>query len=727
MAEAQREKVIRKVEQHLRKTSRQLIKIDTEEQALQYLSDSFRAKLYCDFVGVVFVEDAHFVPKTWSGNINEVRDSFPLRVDDCSAQLLERSLTDKEVSSAAVKCKLFSLLKNSSVQTWFTVPIKDELHTFGFCMIGFLRYVPLFEMGKHFDEFGKDVALAISMTRSKEMQLKKIEGIEWITKNLSIDAPFEESIEEITTRAGKGTNAEFACIYLYNDPDNCFIFQPPSYGKMTAPKQVKIEENYLLKEYFPFLEKTGGKQLTIPISIDLKTIGVLHVERKKSGGFVEEDLHMLRLLSNHIAAILENARLYNNEKENRNRLHFLLQYQQALVKETVKQAGFSGIISMLGELFRSSVVLFDRFMRPLTHVMDGGKENLIPHLRTEAEKARRKSHSHIVLAQFNQTFSLWPINSGSDLLGYLAVGMSGDKLDDYDKIMIEMARNICSIQFIKQKLVLDATEQAKENFISKLLAEEIENKESILQYANLFLWDLYNPHRVALLAIILSETELAGCNLLEQQAKKSIIWDYIKIFVVEKRKDMLAATFKEQYVFIVPAEKDTQGFWPDFYKDIQEAAKRSGIHCDVLLGVGGKTDNIQGYYVSGEQSRQALNIVQSRFKEKGYAFFEELGFYTILHQLENAQATNLFMEHQLGRLEKYSEGKNMDLLHTLRVYLQNNGNAKSTAEELFIHRSSLLYRLEKIEALLGGDLRDAEVRFNLMMAFKLYDMRGKMS
>lgn len=226
MAEAQREKVIRKVEQHLRKTSRQLIKIDTEEQALQYLSDSFRAKLYCDFVGVVFVENAHFVPKTWSGNINEVRDSFPLRVDDCSAQLLERSLTDKEVSSAAVKCKLFSLLKSSSVQTWFTVPIKDELHTFGFCMIGFLRYVPLFEMGKHFDEFGKDVALAISMTRSKEMQLKKIEGIEWITKNLSIDAPFEESIEEITTRAGKGTNAEFACIYLYNDPDNCFIFQP---------------------------------------------------------------------------------------------------------------------------------------------------------------------------------------------------------------------------------------------------------------------------------------------------------------------------------------------------------------------------------------------------------------------------------------------------------------------------------------------------------------------
>lgn len=727
MAEAQREKVFRKVEQHLRKTSRQLIKIDTEEQALQYLSDTFRAKLYCDFVGVVFVEDLYYVPKTWSGNVNEVKDSFPLRVDECSRKLLEHSLTDKEISLASEECRLFSLLKRTGVKTWFTVPIKDELHTFGFCMIGFLSYVPLLEMGKHFDEFGQDVAVAISMTRNREMQLKKIEGIEWITKNLSIDAPFEESIEEITTRAGKGTNAEFACIYLYNDLDNCFIYQPPSYGEMKAPEQVRIEHNYILKEHFPFLEKTGGNQMTIPISMDLKTIGVLHVERKRSGVFMDEDLQILRLLSNHIAAILENARLYNNEKENRNRLHFLLEYQQALVKETVKHEGFDGIISMLGELFNESVVLFDRFMRPLTYTMDREEEVLIPHLRTEAEKTRRKVNPHIVLTEYSQTFSIWPINSGGDLLGYLAVRMSGNELNDYDQIMIEMARNICSIQFIKQKLVLDATEQAKENFISKLLVENVDNHESILQYANLFMWDLYNPHRVALLSITLWENELVGCNLLEQQAKKAVVWDYIKVFVVEKTKEILAAVFKEQYLFIVPAEKGVQEFWPQFYKDIQEAGKRSGIHCDILLGVGGKTDNIHDYYVSSEQARQALNIVQSRFKEKGYAFFEELGSYTILHQIDNENVTDLFLENQLGPLEKYSQGKNMDLIHTLRVYLQNNGNAKSTAEELFIHRSSLLYRLEKIESLLDADLSDAEVRFNLLMAFKLYDMRGKMS
>ena len=59
------------------------------------------------------------------------------------------------------------------------------------------------------------------------------------------------------------------------------------------------------------------------------------------------------------------------------------------------------------------------------------------------------------------------------------------------------------------------------------------------------------------------------------------------------------------------------------------------------------------------------------------------------------------------------------------MFLQNNGNVKSAAEELFIHRSSLLYRLEKIESLISVDLNHAEVRFNLMMALKLYDMHGE--
>ncbi|MDV2687246.1 PucR family transcriptional regulator, partial [Alkalihalophilus lindianensis] len=86
---------------------------------------------------------------------------------------------------------------------------------------------------------------------------------------------------------GKGTNADFACIYLYNEKENCFVFQPPSYGKMELPYRITIEEDYELSKYFPFLEKTGGNQLSFPLVSELRTIGVLYVGNKREAVFTE--------------------------------------------------------------------------------------------------------------------------------------------------------------------------------------------------------------------------------------------------------------------------------------------------------------------------------------------------------------------------------------------------------------------------------------------------------
>ena len=67
---------------------------------------------------------------------------------------------------------------------------------------------------------------------------------------------------------------------------------------------------------------------------------------------------------------------------------------------------------------------------------------------------------------------------------------SNGRMDEFDQLTVDLARNICSIQFIKQKLVLDTKEQMKDSFVSKLLTEKIEDRESILQYANLYQWNL---------------------------------------------------------------------------------------------------------------------------------------------------------------------------------------------------------------------------------------------
>lgn len=726
-----KDKLMKKLENHLRSTARQLIKFDTEDEVIQYLTVTFRSELYCDFVGVILNEGGNFSPKAWTGDLPLVTNSFPLDIHKCSPKLLRQSLTNDRADTPET-CQLTKVLKEAEVKTWFTVPLYDNDYNLGFCIVGFLNYVPLLDMEMPFEEFGKDIGVAMGMAREKKAQLKKIEGIEWISKNLSLNAPIEKHIAELTMRAGKGTNADFACIYLYNEKENCFIFQPPAYGDIEFPQKIMIEENYMLNKYFPYLEVPGGTQMTIPLIIDLKTIGVLHIANKKEVFFTENDLKMLELLSNHVAAILENARLFNNEKESKNRLQFLLDFQQALVKETVEVNNFDGITSMLANLFLNPVILFDRFMQPISFNMYD-KQNRVQLPEQISTVAKSMKSKYKGLDKFSiedpedssRTFSFLMINGGGNVLGFLAICRQNVHMDEIDRLTIELSRNICSIQFIKQKLVLDAKEQAKDSFINKLLTENIDDSEGILQYANLFQWDLFQSHQVAVLSITLDDKEIKGSNLFEQQSKKSQVWEYIKSHIDESS---ITAYHDEKYILIFPLGNESalpKKFWQSIYTKINKWSIETTIRCKVLMGVGGKTSNIQDYFVSYQQAIQALNIVTSRLTQSGFTLFDELGSYAILHHLNYSIAIDLFVTNQLGPLLSYSEGKNTDLCNTLHTFLQNNGNVKNTAEELFIHRSSLLYRLEKIESLLDIQLSDAEVRFNLMLALKLNDMYGK--
>nr|WP_318503186.1 helix-turn-helix domain-containing protein [Bacillus sp. T3] len=727
----EKDRLIKKLENHLRSTARHLIKFDTEEEVLQYLTSSFHAELYCDFVGVILSKDGKFVPKAWSENLTSVSDSFPIYINQCSPKLFSQSLTYENADPPDF-CQLSKILKEANVKTWFTVPLNDANEQLGFCIVGFLNYIPLLDMEKHFEEFGKDVALAMRMVSQKKSQIKKIEGIEWISKNLSLNAPIEKHIAEVTSRAGKGTNADFACIYLFNEKDNCFVFQQPSYGNIEHPQKIIIKENYLLN-YFPYLEKTGGRQLTIPLVIDLNTIGVLHIENEKDEVFSEDDLRMLELLSNHVVTIIENARLFNNEKEHKNRLQFFLEYQQALVKESVEVDNFDGITSMLANLFQNPIFLFDRFMRMIacdTLVEKIGKEaqeRISSFAITEKNHVTNRDYFTIDDPNSLEVYTFWMIKGEGNAVGYLALRKPIEDLDEFDRLTIELARNVCSIQFIKQKLVFDAKEQAKDSFINKLLTEKIEDNNTIIQYANLFQWNLFQSHQLAVFSMILDESELKGINLFDQEKKKDLIWDYIKSNLKKDNPSILASYHDKKYILIVPENSEgslSKKFWLTLFNKISSWAKETSIKSKLLMGVGGKTTTINDYFVSYQQAIQALNIVSSRLNHIGFSLFDELGSYAILHHLNHSIAVDLFVKKQLGPLLSYSEGKNTDLVNTLHTFLQNNGNVKSTAEELYIHRSSLLYRLEKIESLLEVQLSDAEVRFNLMMALKLYDMYG---
>ena len=73
----------------------------------------------------------------------------------------------------------------------------------------------------------------------------------------------------------------------------------------------------------------------------------------------------------------------------------------------------------------------------------------------------------------------------------------------------------------------------------------------------------------------------------------------------------------------------------------------------------------------------------------------------------------------LAKLAAYDEQHSANLVETLRTYLLCSCSATAAAEALFVHRSTLLYRLERIADIGGVDLSDPDVRFHLELSLRL--------
>ena len=102
------------------------------------------------------------------------------------------------------------------------------------------------------------------------------------------------------------------------------------------------------------------------------------------------------------------------------------------------------------------------------------------------------------------------------------------------------------------------------------------------------------------------------------------------------------------------------------------------------------------------------------------ARWSELGVYRVLSMVDplDVRAVHPGLPRLLD-----SDGAQV-LVDTLETYLDLAGNAHATAERLQLHRTTLYYRLQRVEQLAGTDLKDGHERLCLHLALKLARLTG---
>lgn len=140
------------------------------------------------------------------------------------------------------------------------------------------------------------------------------------------------------------------------------------------------------------------------------------------------------------------------------------------------------------------------------------------------------------------------------------------------------------------------------------------------------------------------------------------------------------------------------------------------------LGVGRLTKSIRCLHKSYHQAKSIQKLQANKKVDASLYFYTQMGLYQLLLGIENPSILTDYYERTLMPLLTYDATNNSDLVTVLHSYLNHNGSVKETADELFVHRNTINYKLGKISELLHMDLSALHTRLELMVAFMVRDM-----
>jgi PucR family transcriptional regulator, purine catabolism regulatory protein len=129
-------------------------------------------------------------------------------------------------------------------------------------------------------------------------------------------------------------------------------------------------------------------------------------------------------------------------------------------------------------------------------------------------------------------------------------------------------------------------------------------------------------------------------------------------------------------------------------------------------------------YRAGNEARLAVNVGEA--EDRSLLAFEDTGAYRLLLPAisEDPRELERFYAETVAPLSAYDEQYETELVATVEAYLDNDGNVAATAKQLFTHRHTIRYRLERVKELCGHDVSATEGREKLGLGLKAMRVLG---
>lgn len=305
--------------------------------------------------------------------------------------------------------------------------------------------------------------------------------------------------------------------------------------------------------------------------------------------------------------------------------------------------------------------------------------------------------------------------------GYLSLVDTAEVAEDFDRLVLLYGADVCAIELAKNRAIASAVEQARGDWVQMWLSGTPSDDELLTSRAQQAGFDPQAHYLVAVFRPLLENGQALPMESLislvrDDMTRRQLngaVGQYVDVIVALYPLDASGGNSQSQ----AQSAERVRGQINDLRKQLAMRTP-SGL---VSAGISRPTQGLTFLRDSYREARDAVRIAHELGEDENTTFYGDLKLYQLLLALKENNLAHMrgFYDETLGPLIEHDNRKQSDLVRTLNGFFAANGNLAKAAQDLDVHRNTLVYRLDRISELTNLDLNDADNRLILHLALKI--------
>lgn len=285
-------------------------------------------------------------------------------------------------------------------------------------------------------------------------------------------------------------------------------------------------------------------------------------------------------------------------------------------------------------------------------------------------------------------------------------------------LAVEQAANVLAFELIKEHSLRQYSRRIQDEFFTNVINSVFSTQDEIINLGKEFNLSFDQKYICIIGKIDIKEFTM---SFMEYQEEKDLIYDLIEEELNSYTANVHLFIKDDMYVLLVNCD----GIWRQTEKERMISLLKNiqvkiytYFQKSISFGIANSSEQLLHISHSFKEATDAFYYGEMSGSKEFIEIYQAKEISAILRMIPQEQLKK-FYESTLHSLANENEKDHAVLLHTLSVYLETHCAISETAKRLFLHRNTVIYRLEKCEEILGRNIKDPNETLQLRIAFRI--------